>query len=161
MLNKKMCVMKKVLFIHILCLASVAGFSQTDADVANLKSARQFLATTDLVYPYIDSGPGYVGGAKKWAKYIESNTVFKNAVETAKEKGMASGSYTIIVKFAVNPDGIVSDVKAISKPLWYGLEEAAVKLIQQSGKWIPANVEGGDRKSYINFPVKFSIVRNY
>lgn len=153
--------MKKVSLFCILCLAYIAGFSQTNADLANLKSARQFLATTDLVYPYIDSGPGYVGGNEKWSKYISSNSVFKNAVEAAKEKGMPSGSYTIVVKFAVNPDGTVSDVKTVSKPLGYGLEEAAVKLIQDSGKWIPANIEGEDRKSYINFPVKFSIVRNY
>lgn len=149
------------MFFCILSLASIAGFSQTNADLANLKAAREFLATTDLVYPYIDSSPGYVGGNEKWSKYISSNPVFKNAVEAAKEKGIASGNYTIVVKFAVNPDGTVSDAKAVSKPIGYGLEEAAVKLIEGSGKWIPANVEGKDIKSYLNFPVKFSIVRNY
>jgi TonB family protein len=152
--------MKKVILSLSLVLAAMAGFSQTDHDLAQLKSARDFLATTDLVYPYIDSGPGYVGGNEKWSKYIESAPVFKNAVEAAKNKGIAEGSYTILVRFAINPDGSVGDVKAVSKPLGYGLEEAAVKLIQQSGKWVPANVEGKDVRSYVNFPVKFSIVRS-
>lgn len=152
--------MKKVILICILSMGAVAGFSQTSNDLAQLKSAREFLATTDLVYPYIDSSPGYVGGNDKWSKYISSSTVFKNAVEAAKDKGMAAGNYTIIVKFAINPDGSVSDAKAITKPLGYGLEDAAVKLVEGSGKWVPANVEGKDIKSYINFPVKFSIVRN-
>jgi hypothetical protein len=39
------------------------------------------------------------------------------------------------------------------------LEEAAIKLVKDSGKWTPANVEGEATKGYIQLPIRFSISR--
>jgi hypothetical protein len=145
---------------YLLCLVTGIAFTseaQTEAQLRELDSARKFLATTDLVYPYIDSSPGYPGGDKKWSSYVSGSDVIQKAIEKAKEQHIPSGKYTVIVKFAVKPDGTVGEIKTTSKPVGYGLEEAAKQLVAESGKWIPAHIEGKYTKGYVQLPVNFSI----
>jgi|GEM_PF-1779980 len=148
--------MKQLLLILFLAVSFI-GFSQTETDLRKLNANRQFLATTDLVYPYLDSPPFYPGGGEKWNQYVLSSPVIKKAVENAKAQQLAPGNYTVVVKFAIGADSLVRDVKIVSKPIGYGLEQAAIELVKNSGKWIPANVEGKDTKAYLNLPINFAI----
>lgn len=149
--------MKIVYFLGCFIFLGLNAKAQTQNQLQQLKQARQFLATTDFVYPYIDSAPAYEGGDEAWRKYILGSGILKNALEKAKDSGIQAGTYTVIVKFAVRPNGKVSDVSTVNKPVGYGFEEAAVKLVKKSGKWIPANVEGEDSKGWIKLPVYFTI----
>ena len=141
----------------VLAGISFVSHAQTDSLLKKVDSARKFLATTDVVYPYIDTPPLYEGGNEKWMQYIFGSPILKNAVKKAKEQNAPLGKHTVIVKFAVDDQGKVSDVHTINKPIGYGLEEAAVKLVESSGKWIPANVEGKNTKAYLNLPIHFTI----
>lgn len=76
----------------------------------------------------------------------------------AKAERMPAGDYTVVVKFVVNPDGTLSNVKETGKKVGYGLDEAAVKFIQGSGRWIPANADGGKVKTAMTLPVNFTIM---
>jgi hypothetical protein len=147
----------KQVFLCLLSLVTIEAFSQTDADLRKLNANRQFLATTDLVYPYLDSPPFYPGGGEKWNQYVLSSPVIKKAVEDAKAQGLAAGEYTVIVKFEVGVDSMVHTVKPINKPIGYGLEQAATELVKGSGKWIPAHIEGKNEKAWLNLPVRFRI----
>jgi hypothetical protein len=151
--------MKKVFISFLIAGTTLSANSQTEAQLKQLDSSRKFLATTDFVYPYIDTPPGFVGGNEKWSKYFYESDVIKKAIDKAKEQNIPSGNYTVVVKFAINPDSTIGDVKTVSKKVGYGLEEAAMKFVKDSGKWIPAHVEGENTKSYLQLPVKFTIVR--
>jgi hypothetical protein len=147
----------------LLCLTTIvsfAGSAQTEAQLRELDSARKALAFSGMVYPYIDSSPGYLGGEEKWTRYVNSTDLMSETIRKAKEENVPAGRYTVVVRFAVNADSTLSDIKPIGKKVGYGFEEAAVKLVQGSGKWVPAHVEGKHIKSHIQIPISFTITRN-
>jgi hypothetical protein len=147
----------------LLCLTtivSVAGSAQTEAQLRHLDSARQALAFSGMVYPYIDSSPGYLGGEQRWHHYVNSADLMSATIRKAKEEKVPAGRYTVVVRFVVNADSTLSDIKPFGKKAGYGFEEAAVKLVQGSGKWVPAHVEGKHIKSHIQIPISFTISRN-
>lgn len=152
--------MKKILFLCLTAAFSITAFSQTDSQLRELDSARKDLAFSGMVYPYIDSSPGYPGGDKKWSEYVTSANLMKATVAKAKEQKVPSGKYTVVVRFAVNADSTLSDFKVVGNKAGYGFDEAAIKLVQGSGKWIPAHVEGKHIKSHLQLPVNFTITRN-
>ena len=149
--------MKKITFIFLSTVLFCSVHAQTDSQLKAVDSVRKFLATTDFVYPYLDTPPGYVGGEEKWREYQRKSTVLKEAVKAAKEKKIPAGKYVVVVNFNVNPDGSIADVKTTNKAIGYGLDEAALNFVKGSGKWIPANIEGQNTKSAINLPVTFTI----
>jgi TonB family protein len=149
--------MKKIILPSMLVLFAIAGNAQTDSVLKKVDSARKFLATTDVVYPYIDTPPLYEGGNEKWIQYLDTATVLKQAIRRANEQGAPAGRHTVIVKFSVDENGNASDFQTTNKAIGYGLEEAAVELLKGVGKWIPANVEGKNTKAWLNLPINFTI----
>lgn len=115
--------MKTVCLFGAFILGSITATAQVQNQLEQLKQTRQFLATTDFVYPYIDSAPGYEGGDEAWRKYVLGSGILKAALEKAQTSGTPTGTYTVIVKFAVLPDGSVGNVSTVNKPLGYGFEE--------------------------------------
>ena len=152
--------MIKVMLLSLTTFISLAGSAQTEAQLRELDSARKAIAFSGMVYPYIDSSPGYPGGDEKWNRYVTSSNLMEETISKAKEQKVPAGRYTVVVRFAINADSTLSDIKPVSKKVGYGFEEAAVKLVQGSGKWIPAHVEGKHIKSHLQLPVSFTITRN-
>jgi TonB family protein len=148
--------------ILIACIFSAGicttAMAQSAATSQQLSAARSYLSESGMVYPYIDSAPMYPGGEQKWEDYVNKTGLIDKTIAEARKKNIPSGVYTVVVKFAVNADGSIGDAKVLSKPIGYGLEDAALKLVKESGKWTPANIEGKDSKAYVNFPVRFSIL---
>lgn len=155
-----MCIMKKIVFLSLAAALSSAVFCQTEEQLRELDSARKALAFSGMVYPYIDSSPGYLGGDMKWSAYVNSANLMKETISKAKEQKVPAGRYTVVVRFAVNADSTLSDFKVVGKKAGYGFDEAAIKLVQGSGKWVPAHVEGKHIKSHLQIPVNFTISRN-
>jgi hypothetical protein len=155
----KLYIMKKILCLCLTAALSATAYSQTDSQLRELDSARKDLAFSGMVYPYIDSSPGYPEGDKKWSDYVTSANLMKETIAKAKEQKVPSGRYTVIVRFAVNADSTLSDIKPVGPKVGYGFEDAAIKLVQESGKWIPAHVEGKHIKSHLQLPVNFTITR--
>ena len=151
--------MKRVILLLLFAAAGSATFAQSEAEAKRLADARAYYAKSDFVYPYVDSAPAYPGGIDKWNSYVNSTPVFTDAVAKAKAQNMPAGVYTVMLRFAINADSSVGDVKTVGKAYGYGLEEAAIKLIKQSGKWTPANIEGEASKGYMQLPIRFSILR--
>jgi hypothetical protein len=152
--------MIKILLLSLTIIVSIAASAQTEAQLRELDSARKALAFSGMVYPYIDSSPGYLGGEEKWSRYVNAADLMQETIRKAKEEKVPAGRYMVVVRFAVNADSTLSDIKPIGKKAGYGFEEAAIKLVQGSGKWVPAHVEGRHIKSYIQLPISFTIIRN-
>jgi protein TonB len=151
--------MKHVVFVLLFSATSLVSLAQSETEAKRLADARAYYAKSDFVYPYVDSAPAYPGGIDKWNSYVGSTSVFTDAVAKAKSQNMPAGVYTVMLRFAINADGTVGDVKTMGKPYGYGLEEAAIKLVKESGKWTPANIEGEAAKGYMQLPIRFSIIR--
>ncbi|HVK97619.1 MAG TPA: hypothetical protein VM368_07375, partial [Flavisolibacter sp.] len=97
--------MKKIILAFIAFATVNTAYSQTEEQLRSLDSTRKFLATTDFIYPYIDTPPGYIGGTEKWQNYQRTSPVLKDAIRKAKEQRIPAGKYSINIRFSVNPDG--------------------------------------------------------
>ena len=107
--------MIKVLLFCLVTVLSVSGLAQTEVQLRELDSARKELAYSGMVYPYIDTSPGYLGGNDKWSRYVDSCNLMAETIKKAKEQKVPTGRYTVVVRFAVNADSTLSDIKPVSK----------------------------------------------
>ncbi|MDB5253500.1 MAG: hypothetical protein JWP27_2669 [Flaviaesturariibacter sp.] len=151
--------MKRVAMIAVLAVAGLAASAQSPTEVKNLNAARAYLAQSDAVYPYVDSAPAFPGGTDKWTAYVLASPVLTEALAKAKEQNMPAGVYQVMVRFTVAANGSVADVKTVGKAYGYGLEEAAIRLVKESGKWTPANIEGENSKGTLQLPIRFAVIR--
>ncbi|THU41237.1 energy transducer TonB [Niastella caeni] len=92
----------------------------------------------------------YPGGPPAWQRYLTKNLRFSQEAIDNQIQG------TVVVKFIVDQNGMVSDVQAISGPV--ELYAEAVRVIKKSGKWTPAIQNGHQVKSYKNQGIAFRLV---
>jgi periplasmic protein TonB len=79
--------------------------------------------------------PAYPGGVSQWLIYIAGNLRYPERAQAKEIQGQVS------IHFLVDHDGHISD-PYIQKSLEYSLDQDALRLIINSGKWEPAQKEG-------------------
>jgi protein TonB len=85
----------------------------------------------------VENPAEFPGGIDAWRRYLERNLRYpEEAVNNEVEAN-------VIVEFIVDPEGNISEVKALNDP-GYGLATEAVRIIAQGPRWIPA--EQSNRK---------------
>ena len=103
---------------------------------------------------------------KEGQKYLDKNKERKGVVTTTSgiqyevtKEGLGNGPKSndkVVVKFIVNKDGSISDVKAETKH-GYGMDSAAVELIKKVPKWEPALQNNHIVTAYKKQPITFVI----
>jgi TonB family protein len=101
------------------------------------------------IYSKVEVEADYPGGAKGWRDYLYKTFSYPEEAINKEIKG------TIVIQFVVDKDGSVSDVKAISGTKKGGLREEAIRVIKNSGKWIPAKQNNKIVKAYKRQPINF------
>jgi hypothetical protein len=92
---------------------------------------------------------------KAWTAYLKNASVLPAAAAA----DIPSGTYTVTVRFTVNSDGNVVDIKAKNNP-GYGLAARAETLIgAYEGSWKPASQCGRNVNSYKEQEIRFVIGR--
>ena len=89
-----------------------------------------------------------------WRRHLERN--LQRYIEDAAAKGMAPGTYTVQVKFLVERDGSITDVRALNDP-GYGLGKGAEEVVRKGPKWSPGIQNGKEVRSYHTQPITFVI----
>ena len=85
----------------------------------------------------VENPAEFPGGIDAWRRYLERNLRYpEDAVDSEVEAN-------VVVEFIVDPEGNISEVKALNDP-GYGLAAEAVRIIAQGPRWIPA--EQSNRK---------------
>ncbi|MGJ7030705.1 energy transducer TonB [Niabella hirudinis] len=109
----------------------------------------------DSLYTREDKEAAFPGGPKAWRAYLTRALDAKVPIKN----GAPEGRYQVMVKFIVDKDGRLLDIKAISSN-GYGMENEAVGVIRGSGKWTPAQKYGRSIKAYKMQPITFAITAN-
>ena len=95
----------------------------------------------------IQSGPE----PKAWNAYL------KNVTQLSTATGIAPGIYRVTVRFSIDKEGNLADVKAKSNP-GYGLAKKAEDIIlNYDGIWHPASQCGRNVKSYKEETIQFIV----
>jgi len=105
----------------------------------------------NMIFTQTEAEATYPGGASEWMAYMNKN--FKYPKEGIDKKIQG----TVIVQFHVDKEGNVSDVEALSGPEAGGLREESIRIIKNSGKWIPAKQNGLAVKSYKKQPITYRL----
>ena len=91
----------------------------------------------------------FPGGARGWINYLTKNFKYPDDAVNNEIQG------TVIVEFVINEDGSLSDIRALSGP--ERLKAESVRVITESGKWVPARDHGKILSSYHKQPIIFKL----
>ncbi|WP_300602621.1 energy transducer TonB [Niabella sp.] len=108
----------------------------------------------DSLYSREDKDASFPGGLNAWASYL--TRTLDAAVPI--RKGAFPGQYRVIIQFVIDKEGNISDIKALTNN-GYGMEDEAIRVIRNSGKWIPAQQYGRAIKAYRKQPIIFTITQ--
>ncbi len=139
-------------------------FSGTLSKGANVVEGKlipgNIIAATTIPINTIVSGsnvmvPSFPGGYTAWRTYLTSN-LDKDIV---KNHGAPNGVYTVFVYFMVDPEGKLSNIRAENDP-GFGSKKEALRLIQKSPKWKPAELNGKPVHMGYRQAVSFFVANN-
>lgn len=91
----------------------------------------------------------FPGGADAWIKYLTKTVTYPADAIKNEIQG------TVIVEFVVNKNGSLSDIRAISGP--DTLKPESIRVIKESGHWVPARDRGAIVASYHKQPIIFKL----
>jgi protein TonB len=92
----------------------------------------------------------FEGGMEGWYGYLRNNLTFPRQAQKIGLDG------TVLVRFVINTDGSVQDVEVVRgvHPL---LNQEAIRVIQNSPKWIPGKHQGRQVRTRMTMPIKFKL----
>lgn len=104
----------------------------------------------DMVFDVVEVMPQFPGGQIAMLKYIMENMKYP---EQAMKEGIQG---RVAVRFIVEKDGSISDVKPILSvhPL---LNKEAVRVVESMPKWTPGKQNGKPVRVRFNVPVMFKL----
>lgn len=104
----------------------------------------------DMVFDVVEVMPQFPGGQIAMLKYIMENMKYP---EQAMKEGIQG---RVAVRFIVEKDGSISDVKPILSvhPL---LNKEAVRVVKSMPKWTPGKHNGKPVRVRFNLPVMFKL----
>ena len=92
------------------------------------------------------------GGEKVWIRYLQKNI----KAEIPVKRGAPGGTYQVIIRFMVSKDGNIKNAEAETH-FGYGMELEALRIIQDSPKWIPAILLNEEINAYRKQPITFMV----
>lgn len=104
----------------------------------------------DMVFDVVEVMPQFPGGQIAMLKYIMENMKYP---EQAMKEGIQG---RVAVRFIVEKDGSISDVKPILSvhPL---LNKEAVRVVKSMPKWTPGKQNGKPVRVRFNLPIMFKL----
>lgn len=108
--------------------------------------------TTVYGFDKVEKEASFPGGDKAWMQFLTKNL---NGA-TPLEHGAPNGKWTIWIQFIVDEDGNLSEFKPLTH--WgYGMEEEGLRILKKSPKWVPAQKDGKNVRTFRKQPITFVI----
>ncbi|HRE51622.1 MAG TPA: energy transducer TonB [Flavitalea sp.] len=130
--------MYRKFLLLILIIPSLSFAQQKDTTVK---------ATDDLFEDAVDAS--FPGGLEGWQNYLIQNMRYPRKAMKKEIQG------TVVVQFIIDTNGKTSEIEAIEGPEILAAE--AIRLIKESGKWLPAHNKDKPLKSYKRQPFVFKL----
>jgi len=104
------------------------------------------------IFEKVEVEAAFPGGDVKWRQYLTNNL----RADVPVENQAPEGTYTTVIQFVVDKEGVISDVRAMTNH-GYGMEEEAIRVIKKGPKWTPAIQNGRQVKAYRKQPITFQV----
>ena len=102
------------------------------------------------IFTVVEQLPEFEGGMAKLGQYLQGSLRYPAAAEKANIQGR------VFVSFIVDKTGEVSDIK-ILKGLGFGIDEEAIRVVQNMPRWKPAMQDGKVVNVRFNLPINFEL----
>jgi len=103
-------------------------------------------------FAQVEDKPTFQGGdAVSFSKWVSSQLVYPAEEKEARHQGR------VMLQFAVNTDGSVSDVKILRSTGYEALDNEAVRVISSSPAWEPGKINGEAVRVIYQFPVIYQV----
>jgi hypothetical protein len=123
-----------LVLVCFVCFANSYGQTPTNIygkiDVEITKESRK------KIYAKVETNSVFPGGDSSWVQSIE--TKLNQSIQLG--KGAKKGKYLVSVRFILDKDGSISDLKALTIN-GYGMEEEVLRAIKKKAKW-PSSSQG-------------------
>ncbi len=107
-------------------------------------------SVSTLEFYAVEEKPTFIGGEKALMKYLASNIQYP---EIAKKRGIDG---TVYVKFIINTDGSIGDVKVV-KGKEKHLDAEAKRVIEFMPKWIPGKQRNRPVRVQYTIPIRYTL----
>jgi protein TonB len=102
--------------------------------------SEKMVADASGYYNYAEVSPAYKGGQSAIENYVNNNI-----------------EGTVNVRFGIDENGNIANISTLGTKIGYGLEEEAVRVIKDMGKWTPGMVKGKNVKTWMILPISYRI----
>lgn len=134
-------------------LISVKSLSaQTSPEIKPVVEAEQKATDDENVFENVEIEASV--NINDWRRHLEKNLI--RYIINAAQQNMKAGRYTVQVRFLVEKDGSIADVKALNDP-GFGLAQGAVKTVRTGPKWVAGEVNDKKVRSYHTQSIVFII----
>jgi periplasmic protein TonB len=103
------------------------------------------------IYNRADVMPQYPGGESALDNYIQTSIQYPQQALNNDKEG------TVFVKFAVDENGKVINATVLGHPLGYGLDEEALRVVNDMPNWTPGKIKGKPVKVYYTLPIAYAL----
>lgn len=102
------------------------------------------------ILDYAEQNPEFPGGDEELIKFLHKNLNYPRQAQDMNLEG------TVVIKFVVGGDGIVSKVELFRgfDPL---CDKEALRVVRMMPKWIPGRMSGKAVPVYFKLPIKFTL----
>ncbi|RYZ21416.1 MAG: hypothetical protein EOO16_13090 [Chitinophagaceae bacterium] len=141
--------MKSYLLLIIFGAGALTASAQESAPVVAADS------TINETFVRVDVEASYPGGQKAWIEYLTKNlngdAAGRDVVIPKRSKEVM---LTARVQFMVSKDGVITEARVVNK-VPPSVEREALRVIQNSGRWIPAQQNNRTVRAYRTQPITF------
>ena len=144
--------------LHYQRVCLLSNLTAKNLEVVELQKEKQKLIfgqqlqENNKVFTQVEQNPQFTGGAEAWRKFLQANL----KVNTPVDNGAKAGIYKVVLKFIVNADGSLSDIKCENDP-GFGICAEAIRFIKTTQKWQPAVQNGKKVNAYLKQPITFVV----
>lgn len=110
--------------------------------------------TTDIIYQIAEEQASFPGGIEELYRYLSHNLKYPEEAREMELEGM------VYVEFIVEKDGSITNVRVIHSVAHASLNAAAIEVVKEMPKWLPARQRGKPVRSIFVLPVQFKLSKD-
>ncbi|MFA6150494.1 MAG: energy transducer TonB [Chitinophagaceae bacterium] len=150
--------MKKFVLITVLTTGTFFAHAQTEPVEApkentGTSNSPQPQPGAVSVFTYVEQMPEFPGGQSELLKYLKENLKYPEEALDEERQGK------VYVKFVVDENGDIKNAMSV-RPIGYGMDEEAVRVVESMPQWKPGKQNGKAVKVYFQLPIMFSIPKD-
>jgi protein TonB len=126
----------------------IAGIEKLDEATAETEPTSAIAPEDNKVYAWVEQSAEFVGGIQEFKKYLTNNLKYPKEAEAAQISDF------VVVKFVINKDGSITNIQIVKKA-GYGMDEEAMRVIQNMPFWIPARQNGSIARQEKSLKIPF------